>query len=165
MNVHAVEGVVCPCPGTPHPDGDTVELRKTLGLADGIRLQDLILSANRGGIDTPQLKGQLAEAYLLVGVCGWSFVDAKGKPIPVNDGTIREHLLNDYERSALIAEEADALYMQPVLGPLLRRAARSLPGMSTDESTSATRNGSAKPRRRSKPSSTTTTLTDDTYTT
>ena len=61
----------CRCPGTPHPDGDTVYLRPKLGLAAGIAVQ----AAGRGGQaeaawTRPSITGLLAESYLLVGVAG-----------------------------------------------------------------------------------------------
>jgi hypothetical protein len=162
---HPVSGIPCPCEGTPHPEGDTVQLRKRLDLAGGVRLQRLLIDANREGVDTAELSGRLAEAYLLVGVTAWTFRDKAGKPVPVNDGAIRELLLSDYERSALIAEEADGLYIEPVLGPLLSRARTSSPTTTMVASTSATGNGSPVTRSRSRRSSTTTIPTDDTTTT
>jgi hypothetical protein len=162
---HPVSGIPCPCEGTPHPEGDTVQLRKRLDLARGIRLQALILAANAAGTDTATAAGALAEGYLLAGVCAWTFRDKLGKPVPVNDGTIRELLLDDFERSARIAEEADGLYMQPVLAPLLARVPKSSPTTTMAASTSPTGNGSPVTPRRSRRSSTTTTLTDDTTTT
>jgi hypothetical protein len=160
---HPVSGIPCPCEGTPHPEGDTVQLRKRLDLARGIRLQALILAANAA--DTATAAGALAEGYLLAGVCAWTFRDKLGKPVPVNDGTIRELLLDDFERSARIAEEADGLYMQPVLAPLLARVPKSSPTTTMVASTSPTGNGSPVTPRRSRRSSTTTTLTDATTTT
>lgn len=165
MEQHPVSGIPCPCEGTPHPEGDTVQLRKRLDLAGGVRLQRLLIDANREGADTAVLSGRLAEAYLLVGVCAWTFRDRHGKPVPVNDGTIRDLLLSDYERSALIAEEADGLYVGPVLGPLLSRERTSSQTTSTVVSTSPTSNGSPITPKRSRRSSTTTIQTDDTETT
>jgi hypothetical protein len=149
----------CSCPGTPH-EHDSVDLRSKLGLAAGTMLQRLIVEANQSRPDAAELTGQLSEAYLRVGVVGWSFVDEKGKPVPVTPATLREYLLDDFERAIAVADAADDLYKVPVLGPLVLRAANSSPTTTTSESTSPTpRGGTPKRPRRSKPSSTSTTAT------
>ena len=165
MDTVKVEGVACPCPGTPHPEGDTVELRARVGLAGGAQLQTLIVRANADGMDTAELTGKLVEGYLLVGVCGWSFVDDKGKPIPVTPDTIRSLLLDDFERASPVAEKADSLYEGPILGPLVNGAASSSRSTRTRGSTSQKAPGSRKSPRRSKPSLTSTTPTVVTATT
>jgi hypothetical protein len=145
----------CQCPGAPHPDGDVVSLRPVLGLASGIAIQRLIVEANQDRADAAEIAGRLAEAYLLHGVAEWNLVDERGA-IAVTPEAIRRELLDDFSRGAPVAEAADELYMATVLGPLVNRALQSSPTTSTNGSTSVTLAGRSKPRRRSKPSSTTT---------
>lgn len=152
----------CLCPGTPHADGDFVYLRPKLGLAAGIAVQKLVIDAKTA--DTPateaDLHGTLAEAYLIYGVAEWTLTN--GSAIAVTPDTIREHLLNDFERSEAVADKADDLYMNPVIAPLLRKARKLSQAMSKNGSTSATATGSPKRRKPSKPSSITTIPMDDT---
>lgn len=165
MDTAKVTGVVCPCPGTPHPDGDTVELRPRLGLAAGIELQNIIVQANREGRDTNSLTGILVEGYVRLGVCAWTFVDAAGKPVPVSPESIQSLLLDDFTRATPIAEKADELYEAMVVGPLVAAAATSSPSTPTESSTSPTDSGSPKSPTPSQPSSISTTPTEDTETT
>lgn len=146
----------CLCPGTPHEDGDSVYLRAKLGLAAGTTLQRLIVEANQNRADNAELTGKLAESYLLLGVSAWTLVDDKGKPIPVNPETIREHLLDDFARSAPVADKADDLYMGPVLAPLVQKALASSSTSTTNGLTSPMPLGRSKRPKRSKPSSTST---------
>lgn len=155
----------CQCPGSPHPDGDVVYLRPKLGLGAGIAIQRLIVEANQNRADSAEISGRLAEAYLLHGVADWNLAGEGGKPVPVNEDTVRIMLLSDFARSAPLAEAADDLYMAVVLGPLVNRALASSPATSTNGSTSASRGGRSTRPKRSKPSSTSTTQTDDTATT
>lgn len=165
MEPIAVPGIACPCPGTPHSEGDIVELRPKLGLAAGVRLQQMIVEARKAGGDAAVLTGALIETYLLVGVCGWTFVNQDGKPVPVNEDTIRAHLLDDFDRASPVADQADALYGQTVLGPFVVPRSKPSPATSTAPSTSAKSAGSKKPRRPSRSSSTSTSQTGVTATT
>lgn len=151
----------CACPGKPHSE-DTVDLRPKLGLAEGVRLQAMVVEAKQNGVDAPTLTGMLAEAYLLVGVGGWNLVDDKGKPVPVNPATITEHLLADFERAAPVSDAADVLYREVAIGFLVKQAATLSPTTTTNGSTSPIAGGSPKARRRSKRSSTSTTPMDAT---
>lgn len=157
--------VPCQCPGTPHPDGDTVYLRSKLGLGAGIELQRLVVEANQNRDNAAALSGKLAEAYVRLGVCGWTFVNEHAKSIPVTTEAIESLLLSDFSRGAEVADKADELYMVTVLAPLVRRAATSLPTTPTDASTSAAPDGLPKRPKRSKRSSTSTTQTVATATT
>ena len=140
---------------------DTVNLRPRLGLAAGIAIQRLVVEANQS--DKPataaELTGLLAEAYLLHGVASWSF------PEPVTPDNIRKRLLDDFERGAPVADVADGLYMAAVIAPLLKRALTSSPSTSSNGSTSAHGSGAQSRPKRSKRSSTSTSLMDDTETT
>lgn len=156
----------CRCPGTPH-ETDTVGMRPRLGLAAGVALQravaDFLLSSERRTED--KAIGILVEYYVLEGVAEWNLVDENGKPLPLNDQTMREQLLDDFARSRAIADKGDDLYKGPVLGPLLSGASKSSKTTSSNGSTSAKASTSLKLPKRSKPSSTTTSQTDSTETT
>ena len=158
--------IPCPCPGTPHPDGDTVELREKLDLKAGMAVQRLIIEANSATrkMDEAELTGVLAEGYLLYGVEAWTLIDEAGALVPCTKDTIRARLLSDFTLAAPIAEAADGLYMAAVILPLVTKAARSSPTTPTNGSTSAPQGGTRPRRKRSKPSSTTTSPTDVTET-
>lgn len=155
----------CLCPGAPHADGDFVYLRPRLGLAAGIVLQEPVADwlrippSERPGQE--YMRGELSERYLVLGIADWNLTDDAG-PVPVNPISIRERLLDDYERSQPAADKADELYSEVALGPLRRLIAMSSAPTSSNGSTSARSNGSPKRRRPSKPSSITTTPTDAT---
>lgn len=153
----------CQCPGVPHVDGDYASLRPKLGLAAGIALQRMIVEANqKEGFDAAQMTGKLAEAYLLHGIAEWTLLDANGKLIPITPDSIGYQLLNDFARAEALAEKADDLYMGPVLAPLVNRALASLPITPTNGSTSPIPVGGSKRPKRSKRSSTVSSLMDST---
>lgn len=158
----------CQCPETPHLDGDTVWLRPKLGLAAGIVLQEPVADWLRlpKEVRPPQefMRGELSERYLTLGIAEWNLVDEAG-PIPVNPVSIRANLLDDYERSAVVADRADDLYSDVALGPLRKLESLLSQATSTNGSTSAARKSSPKRRKPSKRSSTSTTPTAVTATT
>lgn len=156
--------VACPCPGTPHPDGDTVELREKLDLHAGVAVQRLVIDANQAGVGlgAAELVGILSEGYLIYGVEGWSFLNEQGLPLPCTKDTIRSVLLADFTLAAPVAEAADELYMAAVILPLANRARSSSPTTLTNGSTSPRPRGTRSHPKQPKPSSTTTSLTDAT---
>lgn len=159
----------CQCPGSPHADGDTVALRPKLDLRGGFRVKRRLIELNQAAFgeqptDMAELEIQLAEAYLTEGIFEWNLVDEHG-PLPINPDTLRDHLFNDYSRAEAAADKADDLYRPAVLDPLVQRALNSSPATPTSASTSATNGVGRKRPTRSKRSSTTTTLMDDTETT
>jgi hypothetical protein len=117
--------VACPCPGTPHAE-DTVYLRDKLGLAGGATLQRLVVEVNQSGSDQAETSGRLAEAYLRVGVADWTFTDENGRKVPVNPDNLQRLLLDDFSLAMPVADRADELYLQPVLGFLLAKAASAV---------------------------------------
>lgn len=146
--------IACPCPGTPHPDGDDVYLRPKLGLAGGVALQSLFTgylreaSEGKHSVDMQELTGMLVEGYLLNGIVGWTLVDDKGVPLPLDKDAVREQLLSDFVLSEKIGDVADDLYYTPVLAPLLSRLSDSLQTSPTNGSTSATKSSKARTARR-----------------
>lgn len=176
----AVEGIPCPCPGTPHPDGDTVYLRSKLGLRAGATLQNLVIVARNRHIAsveegapvpdmTPlaeaELTAELTEGYILMGVVDWTFTDPDGRKVPVHADTIRALLLEDFGMASAVADRADELYMPAVIGPLVKAAEPSSQDITTDESTSPTTSGAPPDPTPLRQSSITTTPMDDIETT
>ena len=163
MQTVSVPGIPCPCPNTPHPDGDTVELREKLGLAAGVEIQATV----RGLIGKPDavIVAALVEEYVKHGVAGWTFVDKDGAPVDVTPENVQSWVLDDFTLATPVAEAADKLYEDAVLGPLVRAAANSSRTTPTESSTSPTDSGSDENPTQSSPSSTETTPTDDTETT
>jgi hypothetical protein len=165
----------CQCPGTPHPDGDVVELRDKMGYTGGSVLQaemaEYLSTPIRERGPWTRLNARLKGLYLEEGIEGWNLLDAEGKPIPVSTLTIREQFLDDFtqaDRATAIADAADDLYYEAVLAPLVNRLLESSPSTPTNGSTSQTPStetaptespstpGSPKRRKPSKRSSTTT---------
>jgi hypothetical protein len=146
----------CQCSGTPHEDGDVVELRERLGLAQGVQVQTVIVAARQQEQPVEVITGLLSEAYIRVGVSGWNLTDEQGKPLPVTRQTIEDRLLSDFSIGSIVSDRADTLYAETVVTPLVQAAANSSPTTTTNGSTSARNGGSRKPRTRSKQSSITT---------
>lgn len=156
--------VACPCPGTPHPDGDTVYLYPKLGLAGGIVAGQQVRNYSPA-LGVERLTAQLTETWVLFGVADWTFIDAEAKPLPVSEAAIRDLLLADYTLATPVADKADELYAGAVLDPLTRRPSPPSAPRSTAGSTSAKARSSTKRRKPPKPSSTSTTQTGVTATT
>ena len=156
--------VACPCPGTPHADGDTVFLAPHISLAGGMLAEALMVRVwtsldprtNDGStMASLTFEAELREVYLLDGVKEWTFVNDDG-PILVNEWAIRDELLTNFTLARPVGDKADSLYSRSVLDPLRARLSKSLRSLRLPAltSTSANSSSSAKRPRRSKPSST-----------
>lgn len=132
----AVEGVPCPCPGRPHPDGDTVSLYPKMGLQDGAYAQGKIIAAMEGRADSDEVTALLMTLYCRKGVAAWSMVDDKGKPLEVTPEAIEQRLLSDFSVGRVVAEKADALYSPALIDPLRIAVGKSLRPTPTNGSTS-----------------------------
>jgi hypothetical protein len=157
----------CLCPNTPHPDGDFVSLRPNLDLRGGFRVKRRLIDLNKAAFaegdhaDIADLEIALAEAYLTEGVFEWTLVDEEG-PIPITPETLRDHLFNDYSRAEPVADKADDLYRPAILDPLVERGSSSSPSTPNSKPTSPTNGAGKNHLKRSKRSSTITSLTEDT---
>lgn len=146
-------GVPCTCPDTPH-DTDTVTLVPVLTPPLG----RAALTAMEGVLATSAMvEGALASVWLSpLAIAGWTKVDEKGEPLPINALTIAAHL--GWTQGAMeILEAADSLYAGDLFVPLARRRSKSSASGPTDSSTSANpRSGSKRPKhsRRSSPNGT-----------
>ena len=146
----------CRCPGTPHTDGDWVELRPSPTIDIGSAIYAAVANV---GDDPVQLQVEMTRAFLRFGIVAWSFTDDRGDPIPIQPrktdfGDVISRLLPFSDGGFTVADRADDLYSEEVLRPLMTRLSsmRSLGGQ-TVGSTSATRTTSRKPATRSEPSS------------
>lgn len=150
----------CTCPGTPHADGDWVELRPRLGMARA-------LAVIRGAAlaDEEVAEMQLAIGYARFGIADWNLSNGDGKVRELDGEHLSEFAEND-PRSIVVAMRGDPLYSEEVMRPLATMAAASSRNSSDTGSTSATtgRTKSGKPRKRSKQSSISTTRTEGTVT-
>jgi hypothetical protein len=162
----ATIGCICPAPrdgaSSRHPDGDTVTLRERLDFRQSLTARNafLVLKAEDPDASTAEVLAVLTETYLLLGIESWTLEDARGKPVPVSKAAIREMLLSHPDAAMVVGDEADALYSEAIISPLVARALSSSPTTPTSASTSATSGPSPKRRRPSKRSSTSTTQTD-----
>lgn len=140
----------CYCPGSPHAEGDVVYLHPELSMAGGLAAQAI---AQATGNDIVAIQERLADLWIRHGVADWNLVDGDGDPLPLTPDSIASAL--PYGKGGrLVAERADELYAEDILGPLVERLeAISRPGRS-EPSTSPTQTST---RRRRKPSSTATT--------
>jgi hypothetical protein len=157
----------CICPGTPHED-DTVTLYPTLDFRRAMTMQKAVVIARTGvdeDMDPAEILAILAESYLRYGVESWTLVDAAGKAIPVTPDNVTAYLMPHIGEAMDVAEEADGLYQEAVLLPLVRRGLRSSQPTPTTDSMSPSTGSDPDPQTPSSPSSTTTTPTDDIGTT
>lgn len=152
---------VCPTAGdVRHPDGDVVTLRERLDFRSALTARNAIVVLKTEDPDAPagEVLAALTETYLLVGIESWTFVDARGKPVPVSRAAVRAFMDEHQEAAMSLGDEADGLYNEAVVGPLVRKASNSSPPTPIGASTSA--KGGGSPRKRPKPSSTSTSPTD-----
>jgi len=143
----------CLCANSPHPDGDFVYLAPQLSLDGGLAANGVIASFSD---DLPRLEKELGLSLVSAGVNGWNFLDDAGLPIPVTPENIRAALPWD-RGGRLVAEEADGLYSQSVIAPLVARLLKPSRSGQTAPSSSPTPLHPAGPRKRSKRSSSTAT--------
>ena len=162
----------CLCPPnargeTRHPDGDTVTLRERLDFRAALTARNTLVMVKQEDPDAgpAEMLAALTETYLLVGITGWTLVDAKHQPVEVSKATIRELLLSNPDVAMVVGDAADELYSAAVIGPLVARASNSSPPTQTAASTSATKRSSPTSRKPSPPSSITTIPMDATATT
>lgn len=151
------EGVIvqvgeCRCPGTPHADGDWVELRAEPSIDIGSAVYAAVADV---GDDPMALQVAMGRAYLRYGIRSWSFTDVKGERIPITPHKSGyDELVADllpFSRGGFeVADRADSLYSEVVLGPLMTRLSLiASRGGQTDGSTSATPPTSPRPATRS----------------
>ena len=148
---------VCP-PGaegeTRHPDGDTVVLRERLDFRSAMSIRNTVaLARDEADVTTGDILAILTESYLLHGIESWTLVDDRGKAVEPTKVAIRAFLEGYVEEAMAVADEADSLYMEKVMLPLILPGSTSSRPTPTDSSTSPTTGSAASPRKPSKRSS------------
>lgn len=119
----------CLCPGTPHPDGDTVYLRPELDAAGGLAVISELASEESEGT----LVERLGRVYLLVGIVDWTFLDAAGAKVPVSRSVISR--LRWGPGTLALANAAADLYGSAVLDPFQTATSDSSPSGRSGSST------------------------------
>lgn len=132
----------CPCPGTPHADGDTIWLKAALDMDGGLAFASAFSSSGELPIDQA-----LGRSYLIAGIADWTFQDAKGAAIPVTPANVRR--LRWSPAVIDLAERAAQLYGKDVLLPLVARAQASSRNGRAGKSTSPRKRSSGPRRKRS----------------
>jgi hypothetical protein len=122
---------ICRCSGSPHTDGDWVELRPKPSLRLGLAAQGAAAAAN----DVGEMAADVGLAFMRHGVEAWSFVDNQGKPIPLTFAEIERQL--DWDTGGKeVADAAADLYTEAVFGPLDREPSSTPPLTPQTDSTS-----------------------------
>lgn len=157
MSTTRVPVGACRCPGSPHQEGDWVDLRDEATIDIGAAIYAAVASV---GDNAPLMQVEMTRAYLRYGIAAWSFVDAKGQPIPIRPrdpdffDEVIAVLLPLGNGGFEVADKADALYTATTLRPLMtRQSSTRSPGGQTGGSTSPTRASLPKRRTRSGSSS------------
>lgn len=158
----------CTCPpkanGEPRHERDTFVFRDRLDFRSGmvIRKSITVLRAEDPDAGSAEVLAALAEHYLVEGIESWSRVDEKGKPLEADKTAIRR-FLNEHDEIVFdhLVDEADALYYEQVLAPLVRKAQALSQPSPTEPSTSPGTGSEEKPPKPSRRSSTRTTQTAD----
>lgn len=160
----ATIGCICPpkADGTPRHVTDEVRLREKLDFRSALIARNTVawLKEEDPGAGVAEILAALTEVYLVVGIESWTLVDARNKPLPVSKAAIRTVIEEHPDEAMVIGDEADGLYTEAVITPLVARASNSSPPTPIARSTSATTGSSPARPKRSKPSSTFTTQTD-----
>lgn len=151
----------CACPGAPHPDGDLVRLRPKLPAVAGAEAST-VLYLNP---DPARRQGLLYGVLLVGGIGWWNLLDAKKRPVSINEQTVLEEI--DWGGggkqlfNVVMERYGEALFGRPnadeadETAPLVPSESSS--SGPTAGSTSATPESSEKPPRPSKSSSPTST--------
>ena len=115
--------VECPCPGTPHPSGDTVYLKPEADVPMTLAFNVTWQNVASGGLTVEEfnadMQAAMAGVYLRHSITGWTFVDEKGEIIRVRPSTIAT-LLPPHKGGLKVAEVADELYSATLVAPLQR---------------------------------------------
>lgn len=163
--------IECICPpkadGQTRHDHDTIKLRERLDFRAALAARNafVLLQQEDPGSQIADYLAVLSEYYLLNGIESWTVVSSDGKRVEPTKPAIREYLLSRPDIAIGVADEADALYSEAVMRPLVAMARTTSATTPTKRSTSATNGSQGAHPRPSKRSSTSTTPTGATATT
>lgn len=144
-----VEGLPCPCPGTPH-ESDWVELfaRPTIAIGAAVHMAVALY-----GNEPLRMQAGLFEAEVVNGIVAWSFtrLDEKGKEVPIpveRDLPNWPDVVNEYlpfdGAGRMVADKADELYSKEVLRPLVEAISKPSANGRSGRSTSRNRRSGGK---------------------
>jgi hypothetical protein len=140
--------VACLCPpdGTRHPAGETVAFRETIDFRTAATARKSIAWMQQEDplAGPPDILAMLEEFYLLHCIASWSIRDAKGKAVEVSKAAVREYVFPHTEVAFRLADFANGLYEDVVLGPLVAMASDSSSSTPTNGSTSARKSSATK---------------------
>ena len=139
----------CRCSGSPHASGDEVYLAPEPSLTMGLRANGAIAKADN---DAALLELLLGRVFIEEGIVGWTFVDEEGDEYGVTPDNI-ERLLPWSKGGQLVAEQANDLYGEAILAPLVKRSLSTSGLGPTNGSTSHIRPSRSERRASSKSSS------------
>lgn len=143
----------CQCPGTPHPDGDWVEMYPRLDMK-----RAMAVLSRAAGDDEELIAFALVQGYARFGIEDWNLANGEGKKLELNAVNLQRFSEED-PRSLAVGSRGDDLYSQATIVPLATAANSLSPTTQTNGATSAPNGHRPKSRKRSKPSLTTTTPT------
>lgn len=128
----------CACPGTPHPNGDTVTFKPKLSFDENVAALSAIFAG-----DGPSNANKAWGIYLHAGPVAWNLLDEDGEPVPLT----REALdALPFEDQFEIGDRADDIYGETVLTPFRRRMSESSSSGPTTGSSRRPSRSSRKPR-------------------
>ena len=140
--------VPCPCPGEPHPDGDTVSLKDEpdvpMYVAWNVTFEGVQGSALSVSEWNADMQGAFAGVYLRHGIRSWTFVDDKGDPILISPSSVNR-LLPFMKGGKAVVDAADALYGTKLMAPLVEALGRTRPQRSTKKSSANGQTGKSTP--------------------
>lgn len=107
----------CACPGTPHPNGDTVTFKPRLSFDENVAALSAIFQGDGVG-NANKAWG----VYLHAGPVAWNLLDADGQPLALTNENLDAL---PFEDQFEIGDRADDIYGEVVLAPLVRRTKKS----------------------------------------
>lgn len=142
----------CPCPGAPH-EFEVVYLEPDITLPMGAAAVFAIkLSTEQNPGDNDAMMAAIASAYLPLGIRSWTFVDEDGNPVRRTRENLEE-LIPWHKGGMEVTEQADSLYAEKLMTPLVRRFSPSARSGRTGKRTSPIPLNGHKPRKSSPASS------------
>jgi len=129
----------CACPGTPHPNGDTVTFRPQLDFDGNVAALSAIFGEGE------PVASKAWRVYLFEGPVAWNLLDADGDPLPLTREALEALPFADQFE---IADRGDDIYRDTVLSPLVRKITGLLRNGPTTEPSPSPSEGSSKPRAR-----------------
>ncbi len=130
----------CTCPGTPHPDGDTITFKDRLTFEENVAAVTSIMTGDNIGIVS-----KAWGIYLHAGPIAWNVLDEQGRAVLLTREVLDGLSFDDQWE---IADRADDIYGKVALAPLVRRTSVSSKNGQTSTGSPRRTKPSPKPRAR-----------------